>query len=70
MSVVSVAIRAGIIPSRTSTPEVPLEQKTALPADFTNIAGANRASVGDKASTRRPQGRISVKRVRRVDDAQ
>ncbi len=68
MSVVSVGIRAGIFPSKTSTPETAPASKRTLVIDFTNIAGVNCSPVGETASTRRCQGMIPKNR--KVHDAQ
>jgi len=70
MSIVRVAIRAGLFPSKASTPKVGLESKTAIPNGLTNTEDANRDPVGDTALMTRPQRRISVKKARKVNNAQ
>jgi hypothetical protein len=62
MSVVSVATRAGLFPSKASTPETDPTSKRVLVIDFANIVGANCSSVGDTSLTMRRQRMMSQNR--------
>lgn len=62
MSVVSVATRAGLFPSKASTPETDATSKRVLVIDFINIVGANCSSVGDTSLAMRRQGMMSQNR--------
>ena len=68
MSVVSVGIRAGIFPSKASTPETAPVSKRSVVIDFTNIAGVNCSPVDETALTMRCPGMIPKNR--KVHDAQ